>query len=123
MAALITQDFEFTRNSLLYGQFLVECHESYPDVVITDTVRWHAYNTNTLYVTVDVPEDLAVVLKLRFGNQFRIRVGKEYTEDIIFDSSFSRWDEEIIQTQKELMEKNQNDKLSEYIKEMINKHG
>jgi len=74
METLIEQDFEFNKYSLIYGQFLAEVHESLPDIVIEDVSQHHPYkDRHTHFVSVSVPERLAVVLKLRFGAHLRVR--------------------------------------------------
>lgn len=74
METLIDQDFEFNKFSLIYGQFLQEVHESYPDVKITDVARHYTYKDQyTIFIHVAVPEEIAVILKLRFGACLRNR--------------------------------------------------
>lgn len=74
METLISQDFEFNKLSLIYGKFLQEVHESYPEVQISDVSQHHFYkDQNTVFIHVAVPEPIAVILKLRFGGHLRDR--------------------------------------------------
>jgi len=83
MEALIQQDFEFDQYSLIYGQFLQEVHETYADVVIHKVNGIYPWvNARTVVVQVDVPESLAVVLKLRFGKHLRQRPAPPTEEEI-----------------------------------------
>jgi hypothetical protein len=68
MEALIDLDFKFHKYSLIYGKFLQEVHESYVDVKIEDANRYYRFKDRfSTFVRVAVPEEVAVVLKLRFG--------------------------------------------------------
>ena len=85
MASLIKQDYEFDLKSLVYGKFLQECYESYPDVKITTVTSSYPTilkETSNQVVSVDVPEEVAVVLKLRFGDHLRIRPVPVETEGL-----------------------------------------
>lgn len=59
-------DFKFNPLSALYGQFLVDVHTAYPEVVVEDCSSHYPYDSKIRYVTVSVPEDVAVVLKLTY---------------------------------------------------------
>lgn len=67
-------DFDFDVHSYKYGRFLTVCYESYPEVLVKDvTLRHVLFNSGTKIVSVNVPEDLATILKLQFGDHIRIR--------------------------------------------------
>lgn len=71
----ITLDFEFKQYSYEYGRFLTMCYEGYPHVVVSNASLhyWNYYNPNHHLLTVDAPHELAVMLKLTFGDRMRIR--------------------------------------------------
>lgn len=72
METLISLDFEFEPMSLMYGRFLIEVFETCPDTVIKNVNSLHPYTGGeTKFVHVAVPEELAVVLKLKFGAHLR----------------------------------------------------
>jgi hypothetical protein len=75
----ITLDFELRMYSYEYGRFLTMCYEGYPHVVVSNGSPhfWNYYNPNHQIVTVDVPHELAIVLKLAFGNCLKIRPTEE----------------------------------------------
>ena len=90
----MTMDFEFTRNSLQHGQFLVECHETCPGIEVKDVTSHYLMTAlgigKTVY-SVDAPEELAVVLKLRFGQSIRQRPAPKPSKDYYYDiQSISR---------------------------------
>ncbi len=83
MDTLIEQDFLFDKGSLIYGQFLVEVLETCPDTLINDANRFYPWSGDiSKYVSVIVPEPLAVVLKLRFGKHLQIRPPQPTPEEI-----------------------------------------
>lgn len=71
----ITLDFHFPKYSIEYGRFLLTCRETDPDIEINDISNEYpgVYRTGYLFVTVDAPESLAIILKLQFGNELRTR--------------------------------------------------
>jgi hypothetical protein len=71
----VTLDFEFKPYSYEYGRFLTICHEGYPDAVVSNGSAhfWNYYKPNHQMMTVDVPAELAVILKLTFGDHLRVR--------------------------------------------------
>lgn len=64
----MTFDFAFIEHSLLHGEFLCEVHQSCPGIKIEKVNGSHQYRANTVFLSVTVPEDIATVLKLRFGH-------------------------------------------------------
>ncbi len=72
METLITQEYEFAKNSLNYGQFLIECYEGCSEIKIEDAPYNHR-RPGMHHVIITVPDQLAVVLKLRFGAFLRVR--------------------------------------------------
>jgi hypothetical protein len=77
----LTFDFAFIENSLLHGEFLTEVHRSCVDAKIEKVSQHHAYKAGTVFLSVSVPEDIATVLKLRFGQCIVVRQVKEEKED------------------------------------------
>lgn len=71
----ISMDFAFKKNSIQHGQFLVECHETCPDIEVKEVTLFYpaASLSGNIVVNVDAPDDLAVVLKLRFGQYIKER--------------------------------------------------
>ena len=90
----MTMDFEFTRNSLQHGQFLVECHETCPGIEVKDVTSHYLAFTLSIgkaVYSVDAPNELAVVLKLRFGQCLRERPAPKPSKDYYYDiQSISR---------------------------------
>jgi len=80
----VTLDFEFKRYSYEYGCFLITCYESYPDIVVSDAAPqyWNYYSSKNLMVTIDAPEDLAIILKLKFRNNLKIRPTDEEIREL-----------------------------------------
>jgi len=64
----MTFDFAFIENSLLHGEFLCEVHRTSPDTKIEKVTNKHEFRSNTIFLSVTVPDELATVLKLRFGH-------------------------------------------------------
>lgn len=74
METLVDQDFGFNKTSLKYGQFLQEVHETCPGTLFTDVSHFYPWiKEKSFYVHVAVPERLAVILKLRFGDHLCVR--------------------------------------------------
>ena len=64
----VTQDFEFTSlYSAPYGRWLATVYEAFPDVTVIACNDWYPSVANTVYASVTVPEDIAMLLKLQFG--------------------------------------------------------
>lgn len=64
----ITQDFKFASlYSAPYSKWLSTVYEAVPDVTVASVNDWYSYSPNTTYVSVTVPEDIAMLLKLQFG--------------------------------------------------------
>jgi hypothetical protein len=64
----IRQDFKFTSlYSAPYGKWLATIYEAVPDVAVTAVNDWYPYTANATHVSVTVPEDIAMLLKLQFG--------------------------------------------------------
>jgi hypothetical protein len=70
---MIQYDFEFDVKSLDYGKFLQEVHESCPGIEIKDVSSCYLRKSGFSYVSVEVPENIATVLKLRFGQYIKQR--------------------------------------------------
>lgn len=68
-------DFAFKKNSPQHGQFLVECYETEPGIEITDVSSEYFMSTvpGETILHVFASNELAVVLKLRFGSYMRER--------------------------------------------------
>lgn len=75
MEALIKQDFEFNMLSKAYAEFLIECHNGYPDGRVERVPAGLYLNkdANTINVYFDSPSDIAMFLKLKFGAHLRTR--------------------------------------------------
>jgi hypothetical protein len=71
----MSMDFAFVKNSLLHGRFLVECREFNPDIEITEVTRFYLsiMAAGSAVLNVCAPDELAVVLKLRFGQCMKHR--------------------------------------------------
>jgi hypothetical protein len=66
----ITQDFEFHKFSAQYGRFLIAVADMSPKSKISDVsfhYRWK--DSDTIRVSVDVPHDIAMLLKLQFNQE------------------------------------------------------
>ena len=75
-------DFGFIENSLLHGEFLTEVHQSCPGINIEKVTNLHGYKANKIFLSVAVPEDIATVLKLRFGHCIVERPVRNYEKEI-----------------------------------------
>lgn len=73
MASLITLDFEFVKLSPPLGQFLVDVYSEFPDASVTDVTSRYSYKKDTQYITVDLPESSAIVLKMKYMHEVRVR--------------------------------------------------
>jgi len=62
------QDFKFKKLSIELGQFLVTINEIYPEVVIEDASKFYEFNPSHEFISIQVPEEVAVLLKLKFGD-------------------------------------------------------
>ena len=78
----ITLDFEFIKNSRLHGDFLISCYDEDPDILITDISRYYEWRPGSCFLSVEVPEEFAVFLKLQNGKQLRVRPALPETEEI-----------------------------------------
>jgi len=63
----VTMDFSFPMTSAEYGRFLVACHNHLPGINISHVETYHVYSPGRAIVSVSVPENIAVLLKLEFG--------------------------------------------------------
>lgn len=64
----VKQDFKFSSlYSAEYGRWRYAVAEACPEVDVVACNDWYTWSANTTYVTVEVPEDIAVLLKLQFG--------------------------------------------------------
>jgi hypothetical protein len=63
----ITQDFQFNKFSAQYGRFLIAVNDMAPAAKISDVSSYYTTDSGTIYVSVDVSEDIAMLLKLQFG--------------------------------------------------------
>jgi len=79
----LTFDFEFVENSLLHGEFLTEVYRSCTDVTINKVNNHHKNKSGAIFLSVAVPEDVATVLKLRFGQCIVIRPPKEDDQEYV----------------------------------------
>jgi hypothetical protein len=77
----LTFDFAFIENSLMHGEFLTEVHRSCNDAKIVKVNHHYKSKTNTVFLSVSVPEDIATVLKLRFGQCIVVRPPPRDDED------------------------------------------
>lgn len=89
----LTFDFAFIENSLLHGEFLTEVHRSCVDAKIEKVSQHHAYKAGTVFLSVSVPEDIATVLKLRFGQYIVFRQVKEEKD---YESSIKKYLKEYV---------------------------
>lgn len=75
----VTQDFKFSFMAAEYGHFLVEIAES--SILLSNVTSKYQYQeTGHIYVSVEVPESLAVILKLRFGTYLVTRPNPDMEE-------------------------------------------
>lgn len=119
MEALVSQDFEFNVLSRAYGEFLVECSNSYPEGRIERVPSGLYLNKdqNTIQVHFQAPESVAVFLKLKFGAHLRARplkdveelyqqihkLSKMYNKNSYFDEKYNSYDYiNIIKTRKQM---------------------
>src|SRR5690349_6988098 len=78
----LTFDFSFIENSLLHGEFLTEVYHSCgTDTKIEKVNNHYGYKANMVFLSVSVPEDIATVLKLRFGHCMLTRPVKEEAKE------------------------------------------
>lgn len=109
MEALVSQDFEFNVLSRAYGEFLVECSNSYPEGRIERVPDGLYLNKDqsTIQVHFQSPESVAVFLKLKFGAYLRQRpfpkmdeelyqqirkLSKMYNKNSYFDEKYKSYD-------------------------------
>jgi hypothetical protein len=81
----MTFDFAFIEHSLLHGEFLCEVYQSCPGIKIEDVKKQHEWKANTVFLSVSVPEDIATILKLRFGHCIVMRPPPKKKCNDIFD--------------------------------------
>lgn len=89
MEEMITYDFKFEDFSKRLGEFYVECADSHPDGKIERVTYHYPYEKGKIFLSFKCPENVAVVLKLRFGDCITIRPPKKDPEPDSKDSSFS----------------------------------
>jgi len=73
MASLITLDFEFIKLSPQLGQFLVDVYSEFPEASVTDVTGKYSYKKDTQYITVGLPEAAAIMLKIKYMHEVRVR--------------------------------------------------
>lgn len=70
---LVTQDFRFTENLLAHGEFIVDCLTMYPLGRLIDAQMQHSLSLGTCVLSFTCPEDIAVILKLKYGKYLEAR--------------------------------------------------
>ena len=73
MASLITLDFEFIKLSPQLGQFLVDVYSEFPEASVSDVTNKYSYKKDTQYITVGLPEATAIMLKIKYMHEVRVR--------------------------------------------------
>ena len=66
-------DFAFPVMKELYGRFLVTLYGHCEDVKVVDVRNFYPHEEDTAFVSMEVPLDIAMLLKLQFGNNMRKR--------------------------------------------------
>ncbi len=69
----VTMDFAFPVMKELYGRFLVTLYGHCEDVKVVDVRSFYPYEEDMAFVSMEVSHDIAMLLKLQFGNNIRKR--------------------------------------------------
>ena len=86
MAEMIGFDYTFEEFSLLYGQFVVDAKDGYPEGKIERVTHHYPYVEDRIVVHFAAPEEITVLLKLRFGAHIVTRPPKK-EPDLVEDLS------------------------------------
>lgn len=73
----VTMDFSFPMTSREYGRFLVSAHDHLPGIRIRHVEAEYCYVPGKAIVSVSVPKDIAMLLKLEFGGNIVKRPNME----------------------------------------------
>jgi hypothetical protein len=73
----VTMDFAFPVMKEIYGTFLVTLYRHFEDANVEDARSFYPYEKDTAIVSVEVPHDVAMLLKLQFGGNMRKRPDAE----------------------------------------------
>jgi len=67
---MVTLDFKLGKLSLALGEFITGFYGAYPTGQIKDVSSYYPYSKDFNYVSITAPEDIAVLIKLRFINEY-----------------------------------------------------
>lgn len=74
---MVTIDFEFPTYSRTMGEFLLYLYDNYPTGKAEEVGIHYPYKPDTQYLSVTVPEDIAILMKLKFSAELRVRPLRE----------------------------------------------
>ena len=78
----VVQDFQFHKFGAQYGRFLIAVADMAPKAMISDVSFHYDYkDPTTIRVSVDVPHDIAMLLKLQFSQELVKRPPPKPKED------------------------------------------
>jgi len=76
MAEVIGFDYAFEELSVLYGQFIIDAREGYPEGKLEKVTHHYPYKKDQVVFYFAAPEDITVLLKLKYGPNIVVRPPK-----------------------------------------------